>query len=689
MPPMISEPMPNIDQPRITGPVMDNLPTEFPPDDMTQHYIVGYLQERYEASRAWDRPFKEKCLIDWRNLNSRLPANWPYFWGLFMPETSMACHDTVENIMATVFPKDNFFDLRAVTGQTEVQTEIMRETERFALRRAKYKEKYFFWEQEAIFYGNSVIMTVAAPTWKKHTIEESIPDPYGYGLNIGKQRVTQNKLTIWPMLINISRWNTFPFPGPVDGGNMQAMPYFVVRRFLPLAAVKAMATRPWAMWQNTEKLKGNYSVNRSTGMIQHADDSVFEDLWQLLEHAGFNIGSTQADGPNCVKFCEVLYYFEAPPGEIGCQAQAVWCENQLLACEANPYENGLKPLADIKWHPIHTDLWECHGVPAEIRSYQDGINIFNAQRADRRELDIKPPRIVGVGAGITPLTKLTPWPGALIEAQGDPSQVRMLDFPNPNNELYREEDNAKLGIQRATRITNVSKGIADPSLGEGATKTARGIAFMQDASQRASAFKLLFHEEIGVGPQLMQTAQILQQTLEPETIIHLIDSNETLKKAGLASDRMMIRPDDIAGEWEFWAVGSSRTSEPTSVANNMLQFWPQVLQDPEHGQKFDRMEIFKDAHEMIFNRPMTKYLKPEEELAQLPPPASPPPKEMLPKYADTPPDVQRQLEEKAGLQPSQIGGVSKVEQTAANAAIEANKPKPEDDGDMSPDMMGQ
>ena len=636
------------------------LPTQFPQNEQEQKKIVGFTQDRIDASREWDRPFKERCLEDWRRFNSRLPENWPYYWGIFQPETMIACNDTIENLMSTVFPRDNFFDLRASSGQTELQTELMREATRYAMRKAKYKERYFFWEQDAIFYGNGTLATFAEPQWLTNTVQQPMMDPMGYGVQIGMQSVKQTKLSVWPQMRNISRWNVFPAVGPVEGGDIQRMPYFIIRRFMPLVALQAMAKKPWAMWQNTEKIKGSYNINRTTGTISNADETQFEDLWDLLWYAGYNVTTQQSEGTNCMKWCEVYYYYEAPAGGEGCRAYAVTCENQLLVCRGNEYEHAKKPIADIKWSPSHPDLWQCMGVPGEIRAYQEIVNIRTAQRFEQTELFLRPPRLVGKASGINPISRLNPWPGSMTEAN-DINAVKMLEFPNIRGDLMGDDQDAKIGIQRATRISNVSKGISDPGLGEGATKTAKGMAIMTDSAARATAFKTLFHEEIGVAPQIQQVAQILQQVMEPGTIIHIGDVNETLKRAGINGDMLQLHPQDIAGEWEFYAVGSSKSQDPSVEAHNALQFWGPVLSDPEHGPKFDKMEIYKDQHERIFRRPLSKYLKTEQELQEAinrPKPVAPP---MLPKYKDAPPDIQRQIEQRSGFEPSQIGGSSRIE----------------------------
>jgi hypothetical protein len=675
--PTLLPPMPQLspDPLRTSRPVTDDeLPDQFPDNPANEKRVVGYIEERYQASREFDRAFKERCLTDWMNVNSKLPDNWPYYWGLFMPETSMACHDTIENIMATVFPKENFFDIRAVSGQTELATELMREAMKFSLRRAKYKERYFFWEQDAIFYGNSVVHTCASPAWKPKRIMQPQGDPFGYGLDMGATTRTEHELNVWPEIQNISRWNLFPFPGPVEGGSIQHAPFFIVRRFIPLAACRANASKPWAMWRNTEKLVGSYNVNRTSRTINTGDETAFEDLWQLLQYAGLNIGETQTEGPNCVKYCEVLYYYEAPPGEPGCRAFAVMAEGQLLACDANPYEHGLKPLADIKWHPTHTDLWQCYGVPREIKAYQDKINIMEAQRADRREIDLKPMLLVGESAQINPMTQLAPWPGAIVKSQ-DIAAVKMLEFPNVAGELYREEESASVGIQRATRISNVSKGVDDGSLGQGA-KTARGMAFLTDSSQRAAAFKLLFHEEIGVAPNLMQIAQILQQVIRPGTIINIGDVNETLKRAGVNANAIPLNPQDIAGEWEFYAVGSSRTQDPATVAHNMTTFWMPILTNPERARLYDIDEIEKQGHELIFGHSIQKYRKNDKDLQEAlakPPPA---PKEMIPKFKDLKdrPLAAAALLERVGLPSDDTPPITEREKEQAKTQREVAKP---------------
>lgn len=637
-------------------PDLELLPLTATPEQ--ESAVVQYVKERYESDKRRDLPFKYDMLIDWQNMNGVLPRNWPFYWGIFEPETSITANDTIENFMGTVLAKESFFDLRGVTGQNEVQVELMREAAKFNLRRARAKQKFFYWFQDCDVFGNGLLGIDIEPRWRKETVQTPIMDPHGWGVQMGTQKVQQDRLETWASMYNISRWDFFPYGG-YGYNDIQDMPRCTVRRWLPLEAVKAIGK--YKQWKNLDRLKGNYTLNRNSLLVSGPDSSI-EDIWQRLQLAGYDTTTEQSEDFGCTKLCEVFIYYEAPPGQSGCRAYAVVCEDQLLTCRGNDYEHAKKPLADVKWNPISSDLWQCTGVAKAIRPYQDQINIRAAQKADRLQLDIDPMRIVSESAGIKPLTLLNKWPGSIIPATGNigPEGIRTLDFPQSRGQFDDDQDRASQGIQRASRITNVSKGIADTNTGRG-QDTARGIQALTSATGRAVAFKLLWAEQVGVNPALMLFAQTMQQVLTPDTVIHITEANEILKKAGMKGEIFHLHPDDIAGEWEFYAVGASQSIEDAEWASTALQFFQAAAQVPKVASRIDWLEVFKQVGDRALRRPVNTFLMSDEQMqeeSQLPKPL---PKEMLPKYKDTAPDVQRQIEVRAGLQPSQVGGTSQPE----------------------------
>jgi hypothetical protein len=67
---------------------------------------LKYIQDRYNSSRDFDRGFKAAAMDDLLYLNSVLPKNWPFYWGLFYPETLGASRDVVEHTLGGFFEQE-------------------------------------------------------------------------------------------------------------------------------------------------------------------------------------------------------------------------------------------------------------------------------------------------------------------------------------------------------------------------------------------------------------------------------------------------------------------------------------------------------------------------------------------------------------------------------------------------------
>lgn len=639
-------------------------------DDKDESEVLEFVRAQQRESSRFDRDFKGDCIDDFFYLQSILPSGWDqrFFTQTFQPETAITARDTVEAVMSSLFGGDTFFDLWGDDGQNEVSIEKMREKMKAELLREQFKVQAYLWGQEMVNYGNGVMCTFAEPHWETTTKTEPIIDP-NFGIQIGQREVKERTVQVRSRLRVVSRFDLFPYPGHFN--DVQTMPFFLVREFMPLSAFKTRAK--WERWKNADKVDGWLFSGRSS---KDTDDYETENLYTRLEATGWGVNGTDF-GMGQIKWVELWHYYEAPPGGVGCRAYAVVADGKhLLCCRANKYQHAMKPIADMMMDNIDPMLWQATGIPRRIRPYQDQVNMREAMYSDLMEFYRNPHRIAGPGLGIKPLTRLMPRPGAVTQASGDMNQLKVLEMPPPPPGLLQLADRAHIGIQRASKQTDLGRGIVgnNTGLGEG-DKTASGMAQLLNAGAKAATFQTKFQEERGIVPFLQQFGSNIQQYMPAEgEMLNLRQRNDTLRKAGVESNgRVMIRPEDIKGQFTFRAVGSTKAMEDPQRGGAMMQFWSTIFSDPELRSRYSKPRVAASVHEMTFKRPMSEFEKTDAEQQQDQGMIKPLPPQSLVKYEKAPASVQRQIEQREGFQPATEGGTSPQELQAAKNQAKLNE----------------
>lgn len=664
-------------------------------DELTKDYVL----DRFEASRQFDRPFKDAALRHWQQLNNILPADWPYFSRYFEPETQNSASATIEGIMSRVFEKDNYFEVEPVEEQDEVQTEIMRELMKYVLReKIQYKLMKYYQLQQAVYYGNGVERHIVEPRIVRVTrrVEGMMGD--AFQTSMGTNKRIEEIVEIWPKSRIVERFDCFPAP---IGADIQSMPYFIERQIVPLDRVKAMAKI--AGYRNTDKIDGFMSLDRTEGHAFASGDEQDYDQFGRLMAIGYDVRGTSRDsgiGENAVKYTEILTYSEAPPGEDGCGRVVVLADREwVLKDTTNPFDHGLKSYSEIKFAPSSATYWQARGVPDLVETLQDKLNVRLAQAGDIIELIRSPMTYVGAAAGVEDLSDLDEWPGAQIPV-ADPHAIVERTRPGVPPEIYRDIDYTRAGIQRAGGAVDYARGMAgqDSGLSRG-TETATGIQLLLNAANQAKTFRWMLAEETGIAAGLNIIASLIQQVVGVPQKIKILGENKVLTQAGY-KQFLTVTPDDIAGRWNFYAVGAARATELNSQATLITQQLPGMMQMPDVQPRVKQLELTIELAEMFGLKNFRRFLRTDEEMMadakERQAKGEPDPKAEMERqkvlewianeYSLTPPDVQRQLEQMAGLKPSSIGGSSKYEalmaehiqkqrETAAQAAPAAPNPE--------------
>ena len=654
---------------------------------MQDQQTVGYVLDRYQDAAKFDQPFKSMALEHWKLFRNILPEDWPYFSRFFEPETQTAVWDSCEGIMSPLFNKERPFDLEPVEEQDETQTEIMRELMTFVMRE-KVKLKLITFGQifESILFGNGVVKHAVKTCPVRERVQAPVMGDSFYGGIVGMQAQEKVRLESWPVRRLVSRFDCYPCS---TGSNIQEMPYFIERVIMPLQAVKNQRG-----WRNLDKLLGFMSVDVMRGNVlggtEFSDDHW--DLYERLRIAGYDVfdgyGADNSN-KNSVKYAEILVYTEAPEtGEDGGgRIVLIGDRNALLydSAERNannpegayPFLHGKKPYSDIKYAPTEGQLWQADGLVKQIENQQVKINTRSAQIGDIIERITKPGIFYGPGAGVRDPSDLDPWPGAAIPVDGDPSQIIERQYAGVPGDAWNDLNFARMSVQRHGGASDYGRGVTGQrNSADQGSKTLGGIQLLINAASQAKSFKWRLAEEQGITDGLNIDAQLVQQVLTIPQKIKILGENRVLKQAGF-EQFLIVRPEDIAGRWNFFAVGASTAMDNATqaeVIGKVTMNWAQI---PGFAEKVKWNDLALETAELAGMRNPSRFvMSPEEYQAKVQQEGDPAQKQMqmelLMKLAgqikNLTPDVVAQIEQMAGLQPGQLAMLQWVMENRLNAA---------------------
>lgn len=638
-------------------------------DAKAERDLVQLVIERMAVSEKFDRPFKEACLRSWTYLNNLLPDDWPYYSKFFEPETQNASWDMIEGLMSSVFNKERPFDLMPVESQDEIQTEIMRALMDYVLReKVQYKRNLFFQVQEAVFFGNGVAKFCAEQRRQRLRYKRPMFANIDFQrIPLGVEEVMQEIVEQWPSMRVVSRFDCFP---SATGSTIQEMPYFIERVIKPLDEIKAMAETNG--WRNTDKLLGFMSLDQRENAVSGEFSERHFDLFERFKAIGFDVtdNGVAGVGENAVKYAELLIYSERYPDADGCGRILVVGDRKELLTDPentdNPFYHGLKSYSDIKFSPISGQSWQSKGVPALIEPMQEKLNQRMNAIGDIIEDATKPMTLVQKSA-IDDITDLEPYPRAIVEVN-DLNGIKWREPMRVPPDAWSDVSMTRASLQRSGGSLDVTRGIDASQSGFGRGQdTATGISMLINAANSAKSFKWRLAEETGITEGLNIIASIIQQVMTEPQVVRILGDNRTLTNAGY-KQFINVDPIEIAGRWNFFAVGASSSVDEATQAEVLTRIVTGWMQLPDVAPRVKQRDIAIEVAEKSGVRNPSRFFMSDEEFQQKQA-EQPDPLAMLEKqseietrgkilgsidYDTAPPDIQSQLEQLAGLQPSQL-----------------------------------
>lgn len=581
----------------------------------TDETIVKETMERYKVASEFDRPFKDRCLLAFRNLHNQLPINWPFWSEHFEPETQVNTTETVERMMAGLFPKENFCDLRAMAGQSPLATEKTKELWMFGLRtKAGYKLNKYRQVTEAVSYGNGVEfhyvgMDVLTSMGRQPVIDE-------WGIQHGYQDVMQQVPEFWPKSKIISRFDCYP---ATTGGDIQEMPYFQHRELVPVAWLKA---GNWdGILKNVDQVEPFLAVDGTRGRAGLEDEDFAYDLYERLRSVGLNVqeGIGVGRGGGAVEYCELLYESLAPvqPG-MPPRFRIIANRKHLLLDEDHRAWHRKKPYSEIKYLERSVNLWQAAGLPELIEPLQRKLNLRSNQASDAIVANNNPTRLVDRNAQIEDLTLLEPWPGRVILANNAATAVTELTRPHVGQDLFVDLDLTRASIQRISKISDATRNLTGRRTGQGkGAETASGLAQVTQMMNTAINFKMLLGEEQGFVRGLRLSLALLQQCATTEQKMRVVDDTNPLwAEAGVQDGYIVVDPLEVQGEYDVRISGSTNSLEDPEKADIAGQWLSEGLQLPDVAPRIKQLDAWLWKGEMIGVQSPRQFLLTEQEFQQ-------------------------------------------------------------------------
>jgi hypothetical protein len=182
--------------------------------------------------------------------------------------------------------------------------------------------------------------------------------------------------------------------------------------------------------------------------------------------------------------------------------------------------------------------------------------------------------------------------------------------------MFQDMDYARARFQRASGSTDYGAGVAGRTTGlSRGTETASGLNMLISQQQQIRTFKWLLAEETGVSEGLNIVLSDIQQSMTKPQMIKILGENKILSEAGWA-EFVLVRPEDIAGRWNVYAIGGSKAIEKADQAAIFEKLTAMAGQMPEVFKRLKQEEVWVEAAEMAGWRSARKYIRNEEEQMQ-------------------------------------------------------------------------
>ncbi len=273
---------------------------------------------------------------------------------------------------------------------------------------------------------------------------------------------------------------------------------------------------------------------------------------------------------------------------------------EVIRDEENPFWHGKKPFGFAKFDPLNGEFYGISLVEV-IEHLQAELNTTRNQRIDATSQTINRMWIVLKGMGLEP-ADLVSRPNGIIWVDSMEEVPKEVEFKPPDPAAYQEESIIKADIQEATSTYNEARGAPSDT-----KRTATENAIRERSTNIRFETKLRIFEALGLKRLGFFYDQLNQQ---------FIDDIRSIRISGEDGgyDWQEMRPEDIAGRFEYQPAGSSiePTLDKLEYRTNLLNLYNEFKEDPE----IKTLELKKRVFEAFGIKDTEKLIKSEEEIMQ-------------------------------------------------------------------------
>ena len=580
---------------------------------MTDEEIVQHVVKRFEASKAYYEPLRGKW-ADYDQLYFCIPKPKKHKWqsNVFVPATFNAIQTILSKILNVLFSVSPPFDVLGVEEQDVEYAPSVKALVASQLERMGIYEKQFPFILQALVRGTSV----GKIRWERKEVTKTFMEP----VYDQTQQVFLNDIGIpevHQMRGELLGYNKIQ--RQIDSYDDPMFDVIDTNDYFPDPTAKIIeeGMQIHRTIKNYDYLKKNRDIYPQFDGVKDTSFPNDIDLYsphQRLINFGMqkppediydNIGGGKKRIIPLERPVELL---EAHCDlEVGGKLQRHICvignRKALVRKISYPYFHGESSFVNIVFLPVLNELFG-QGVPEIAERSQNELNDKRNQRLDNVN-QVLQPILTYVENAITPelLRLFTFQPGGRLPVK-DINGLRWERCPDVTSSAYKEEDILRQDIEEST---GGSKYLGPSADIKEMHKTVSGMALLQGQAGERLIPIIKLMEKMGLEKIVTRFHQLNQQFITREKVIRRIGDQ--------GNEYPIIRPEEIAGNYDFVASGS------LSAANKELQI-KQLLEFVQIGSQIQGMaerinyEEISNALAGLFGFEKNKFLLTDEQIQE-------------------------------------------------------------------------
>jgi len=507
-------------------------------DKSTLHRVI----EDLETSQEFQRPFFDKFVEYYKLYRSYIDEKDKREHGanLFIPYTFHVIETVTPKVVNSLFstrPYVQTIPLGVDNKTREQRSEKMNKLLDYQFQqKIKLVPKITDVIKTALMYGTAI----TKQGWKfkkKNIITKKPKKVLNIELPIYTEVMEEVVVNDEPMIQNIPITDFFFDPAGTDIDDCR---YCIHRYYEDLHVLKEKQQK--GFFKNVDKL------DKDTTYIGDSETD-------MLTHIG--LSNTE----NRKKGVEILDYWTDDWRVIVANRSVV------IYSGRNPYYHMKKPFARWIDTPVPNEFYGIGEIEPIVHLQQE-LNTTRNQRIDNVSLIINKMYSIIKGSGIDP-NQLISRPGGFIEVDSH-DDIQELKFQDVTKSSYQEESVIKNDIDRTLGVYDTARG-SSPERRE----TATTMSILADASADRFKIKTLQIENGGFHEMINQIIRLNQQFIDRPVEINIVGDDRQV-----ITDK--VTPEEIAGEYDIVAVGSSMESLANKEIrrNQLIQLYNIIAGNP-------------------------------------------------------------------------------------------------------------